>query len=235
MQTKPVDDICDNACHVGWGGVRVGYMAGYAGGIALRDILFRSPPHLFQHRAVDDFASAFHCSRRPRPASSRPRPHARRGARLATFCRNCIVEAIRNHLEPAGWRLEPGGLDRPLDDFTASAIRGYLDFRNQRWPATTSPYLLVTRKTAHTSQPVSVFWMNRLFRGLPVTAEQLRDDRIVEEALAGRADPLHLAAVFGLGPRTGLRYAQAARPGPLPATSVSDDESARRECPPGYS
>jgi hypothetical protein len=53
--------------------------------------------------------------------------------------------------------------------------------------------------------------MNRLFRNLPVTTEQLRDDRIVEEALAGRADPLHLSAVFGFGPRTGLRYAQAAR------------------------
>jgi len=110
----------------------------------------------------------------------------------------------------AGRRLDPEGLDRPLDEFTASAIRGYLAFRNQRWPATTSPYLLVTRKTAHTGQPVSEFWMTRLFRGLPVTAGQLRDDRIVEEALAGRADPLHLAAVFGFGPRTGLRYAQAA-------------------------
>jgi hypothetical protein len=53
--------------------------------------------------------------------------------------------------------------------------------------------------------------MNRLFRSLPVTAEQLRDDRIIEEALSGRADPLHLAAVFGFGPRTGLRYAAAAR------------------------
>jgi len=107
-------------------------------------------------------------------------------------------------------RLDPGGLDRPLDEFTAAAIRGYLSFRGSRWPATTSPYLLVTRKTAHTGEPVSRFWMNRLFRDLPVTTEQLRDDRIVEEALAGRADPLHLAAVFGFGPRTGLRYAQAA-------------------------
>ncbi len=52
--------------------------------------------------------------------------------------------------------------------------------------------------------------MNRLFRGLPVTAAQLRDDRIIEEAISGRADPLHLAAVFGFGPRSGLRYAQAA-------------------------
>jgi hypothetical protein len=62
--------------------------------------------------------------------------------------------------------------------------------------------------------------MNRLFRGLPVTAEQLRDDRIVEEALAGRADPLHLAAVFGFGPRTGLRYAQAARHAGEPADTL---------------
>jgi hypothetical protein len=134
-----------------------------------------------------------------------------------------------------GQRLDPGGLDRPLDEFTAGAVGGYLGFRNRRWPATTSPYLLVTRKTAHTGQPVSVFWMNRLFRGLPVTAEQLRDDRIIEEALASRADPLHLAAVFGFGPRTGLRYAQAASPDPLRVAAVSDGEVARREYPPGRS
>lgn len=109
-----------------------------------------------------------------------------------------------------GLRLDPGGLDRPLDEFTADAIRGYLDFRRTRWPATASPYLLVTRKTAHTGEPVSRFWMARLFKELPVTAEQLRDDRIVEEALAGRADPLHLSAVFGFGPGAGLRYVQAA-------------------------
>jgi hypothetical protein len=108
-----------------------------------------------------------------------------------------------------GRRLDPGGMDRPLDEFTAAAIRGYLDFREGRWPATASPYLLVTRKTAHTGEPVSRFWMNRLFRDLPVTTEQLRDDRIIEEALAGRPDPLHLSAVFGFGPRTGLRYAAA--------------------------
>jgi len=110
-----------------------------------------------------------------------------------------------------GRRLDPGGLDRPLNEFTATAIRGYLAFRDQRWPTTTSPYVLVTRKTAHTGDPVSRFWMNRLFRGLPITAAQHRDDRIIEEAISGRADPLHLAAVFGFGPRSGLRYAQAAR------------------------
>jgi hypothetical protein len=39
--------------------------------------------------------------------------------------------------------------------------------------------------------------MNCLFRDLPVTAAQFRDDRIFEEAMSGRADALHLAAVFG--------------------------------------
>lgn len=116
-----------------------------------------------------------------------------------------------DRIDLPGRRLGRGGLDRPLDEFTAAAIRGYLDHRHQRWPATSSPYLLVTRKTAHTGEPVSRFWLNRLFCGLPVTAGQLRDDRIIEEALSGRADPLHLAAVFGFGPRTGLRYAAAAR------------------------
>jgi hypothetical protein len=120
-----------------------------------------------------------------------------------------------------GRRLDPGGLDRPLDEVTATAITSYLGFRNQRWPSTANPYLLITRKTAHTGEPASQFWMSRLFRRLPVTAAQLRDDRIVEEALAGRADPLHLAAVFGFGPRTGLRYAQAARQPGEPAGTLT--------------
>jgi integrase len=132
------------------------------------------------------------------------------------------IRSLRlDQVDLPGRRLDPGGLDHPLDEFTVSAIRGYLDFRNQRWPATTSPYLLVTRKTAHTGDAVSRFWLNRLFRGLPVTAGQLRDDRIVEEALARRSDPLHLAAVFGFGPRTGLRYAAAARDSAEPPVAIS--------------
>jgi hypothetical protein len=76
-----------------------------------------------------------------------------------------------DQVDLAARRLDPGRLNRPLDEFTASVICGYLDFRDQRWPATTNPYLLVTRKTAHTGEPASRFWMSRLFQGLPVTAE----------------------------------------------------------------
>jgi hypothetical protein len=39
--------------------------------------------------------------------------------------------------------------------------------------------------------------MSQMFRELPVTGEQLRDDCIVEEAIS---DPLHLPAVFGFRP-----------------------------------
>jgi len=36
-------------------------------------------------------------------------------------------------------------------------------------------------------------------------------DRQLEEALAQGPDPLHLAAVFGLDPKTAIRYAETAR------------------------
>jgi hypothetical protein len=42
-------------------------------------------------------------------------------------------------------------------------------------------------------------------------AEFLRIDRQLEEALATGADPLHLAATFGLHPGTAVRYASSAR------------------------
>ena len=43
------------------------------------------------------------------------------------------------------------------------------------------------------------------------TVEALRVDRQLEEALATGADPLHLAATFGLDPGTAVRYASHAR------------------------
>jgi hypothetical protein len=36
-------------------------------------------------------------------------------------------------------------------------------------------------------------------------------DRLLEEALTHRADPLHLALVFGLDEKTAIRYANSAR------------------------
>jgi len=54
-------------------------------------------------------------------------------------------------------------------------------------------------------------WISEAFRGQPVTAERLRMDRHLDEALARGPDPLHLAAVFGLSHKTAIRYANIAR------------------------
>jgi hypothetical protein len=116
-----------------------------------------------------------------------------------------------NQVDLPDRRLDPGGLSRPLDEFTAAAVTDYLTFRRQRWPRTTNPHLLVNNHSAHTTGTVSESWTSKLFRGLPLTAAKLREDRILEEARCGRADPLHLAVVFGFTPRTGLRYTEAAR------------------------
>ncbi|MCQ6246136.1 hypothetical protein [Streptomyces malaysiensis] len=109
----------------------------------------------------------------------------------------------------AGRHLDPECLNRPLDEYTAAAITNYLDYRHRRWPNSTNPHLLISRNTATTTAAVGTFWMDKLVKPLPVGLDRLRQDRILEEALASGADPLHLAHVFSLGAKTSLRYALA--------------------------
>jgi hypothetical protein len=51
--------------------------------------------------------------------------------------------------------------------------------------------------------------MDRLVKDLPVGVDRLRQDRILEEALAHGADPLHLAHVSSLSAKASLRYTSA--------------------------
>jgi hypothetical protein len=113
------------------------------------------------------------------------------------------------HLDLPNGRLDIGGATRAMDPFTADAIGQYLAYRHTRWPRTGNPHLLVTRRTAHDQAAVSEFWLSSLLRHLPVDLRQLREDRILDEARASDADPLHLSAMFGLGAQAGLRYTQA--------------------------
>ncbi len=107
-------------------------------------------------------------------------------------------------------RLRTNDSDRPLDEHTAAAVNEYLTYRRARWPRTANPHLLVTRRSAHGTEPVSRYWLIKQLRGLPVTAQRMREDRVIEEGVATRADPLHLAAVFDVSVGTALRYATAA-------------------------
>ena len=120
-------------------------------------------------------------------------------------------------------RITVSSQSRPLDDLTRNLILEWLDWRRQRWPRTSSPFLLLNNQTAMTTRPVSENWLAGMFRGLGVTLEQLRVDRQLDEALTAGPDPLHLAAVFGIDDETAIKYAAAARH--LLASAAEDDLS----------
>ncbi|WUH90502.1 hypothetical protein OG900_10630 [Streptomyces sp. NBC_00433] len=63
--------------------------------------------------------------------------------------------------------------------------------------------------------------MQPLLRGLPVTAQQLREDGILEEAAVTGADPQHRCAVFNITPETGLRYTRFFHPDLTDSDDVS--------------
>jgi hypothetical protein len=72
--------------------------------------------------------------------------------------------------------------------------------------------VLITRKSALGTGPVSASYLagylGRHQRG--ISLEHIRRDRILAEALATGADPLHLALVFNTGHTNAMAYAGAA-------------------------
>jgi hypothetical protein len=110
-----------------------------------------------------------------------------------------------------GRRLVIAGRARPLDDLTASLLLAWLQHRGRRWPGTANPHLIINQQTAMTTRAVSENWLTGSCRGLTATLERLRVDRQLEEALTCGADPLHLAAVFGIDDTTAIKYATIAR------------------------
>ena len=108
-------------------------------------------------------------------------------------------------------RLVITGRARPLDDLTWSLLLAWLQHRGRRWPGTANPHLIINQQTAMTTRAVSENWLTGSCRGLTATLERLRVDRQLEEALTCGADPLHLAAVFGIDDTTAIKYAAIAR------------------------
>jgi integrase len=108
-------------------------------------------------------------------------------------------------------RLTITGTTRPLDDLTRALLLAWLQHRSTRWPDTANPHLIINQQTATTTRAVSENWLTGSCRGLTATLERLRMDRQLDEALTHDADPLHLAAIFGIDDTTALRYAAIAR------------------------
>ena len=123
-----------------------------------------------------------------------------------------IRELLLEDVDLGNRRLTIAGRIRPIDEFTHRVLLEWLDDRRTRWPSTANPHLLINQQSATTTSPVSTFFFaQQRLRGQAATLDRLRVDRQLEEALAQGPDPLHLTAVFGLDPKTAIRYAETAR------------------------
>ena len=122
-----------------------------------------------------------------------------------------IRELLLDDIDLGNRRLVIAGRARPLDDLTRSLLLAWLQHRGRRWPGTANPHLIVNQQTAMTTRAVSENWLTVTCRGLTATLERLRVDRQLEEALTHGADPLHLAAMFGIDDTTAIKYATIAR------------------------
>jgi site-specific recombinase XerD len=100
-----------------------------------------------------------------------------------------------------------------LDQLTHRLAVAWLRERRQRWPDTSSPYLLVSQQSAVDSAhpPVTLPVIDRCFWPLGVSPSQLRQDRILDEA-RHTADPVRLMRVFGLCDTTAMKYLYTAHP-----------------------
>jgi hypothetical protein len=121
-----------------------------------------------------------------------------------------IRELTLDDLDLPSRRITLAGRPQPLSGFTRGALLAWLAYRRATWPHTANRHVLVTRVSALGTGPVSADYLDRhQLHG--ISLEHIRRDRILHEALATGADPLHLAVIFGLDHANAMAYASAAR------------------------
>lgn len=91
----------------------------------------------------------------------------------------------------------------PLADPVRVRLRAYLDYRATRWPATANPHLIIHYNSATHRGPVQADWLTRR---LGISAQALREDRILHELHATGGDVRRLCDLFGLSIGGAERY-----------------------------
>lgn len=122
-----------------------------------------------------------------------------------------IRELTLDDVDLANNRITLTGHTQRLGEAARRALLVWLEQRRASWPFTANRHVLVSRVTALGTEPVSHYYLKKhlLLRG--VHLEQIRGDRVLQEALRTGADPLHLAIVFDLHATTAIGYADIAR------------------------
>ncbi|MEV4734935.1 hypothetical protein [Saccharopolyspora sp. NPDC049426] len=100
-------------------------------------------------------------------------------------------------------RLRLDGRSIPLAGPVQARLTAYLDFREQRWPTTTNPYLIVNRRSAPRVDPVDHRYP---WHRYPLGPRSLREDRILHEIHATGGDVRRICDLFGLSITAAMRY-----------------------------
>lgn len=108
-------------------------------------------------------------------------------------------------------RIAIAGHAERLGELTHQTLPAWLAQRRVTWPKTPYRHILINAKTALGTGPVSAEHLKRHLLHQGVCLERIRGDRVLHEALAVGADPLHLALVFNLSHTTASRYATIAQ------------------------
>ncbi|WP_024875932.1 hypothetical protein [Saccharomonospora piscinae] len=91
----------------------------------------------------------------------------------------------------------------PLAGPVRARLTAYLGYRHAQWPNTANPYLFIHYRNANTTRPVTPWWMRKR---LGMTAQSIRQDRILDEAHATGGDVRALCDLFGLSIAGAYRY-----------------------------
>jgi hypothetical protein len=124
--------------------------------------------------------------------------------------RQAIRKLTLDDIDLPSRRITIVGHRQPLAELTRNALLAWLEYRRATWPDTASGHVLVSRISALGTRPVSPDYPGKhQLHG--ISLEHIRRDRILHEALATGADPLHLALVFNIDHTNAMAYANAAR------------------------
>ena len=95
-------------------------------------------------------------------------------------------------------RITIAGHPQRLGELTYQILRSRFGHRRTTWPRTPSRHVLISGKTAPGTEPVTSSYLNWQLRRHGISAERIRRDRVLHEALTAGPDPLHLALIFNL-------------------------------------
>jgi site-specific recombinase XerD len=118
---------------------------------------------------------------------------------------------VLDDLDLPNRRITIGGHQQRLGDLAHQALQTWINRRRAAWPHTPNPHVLISRRTALGTDPVSQGYLQFHLRRHGVGLDRTRQDRILHEALATGADMLHLALVFDVSHATASRYAAIAQ------------------------